>query len=188
MPRKPRRILTAPQFDAVYAAPPDSDAQLLVETAIETGLRWGELTELRAAATNLAQTAQEVLHTDFATVQKRVATLQDVFTGVAKDVKIRFARALAAAKGRIAAAVAAVKQALANAAREAGQALQASLNKAQAQAAKTEKKAQADLAKANKQYAQLLALDQKAVWFQLPGGPAAGVTMQNGIYRYTING
>ena len=49
VPRKPRRILTAPQFDAVYAAPPDSDAQLLVETAIETGLRWGELTELRAA-------------------------------------------------------------------------------------------------------------------------------------------
>jgi integrase len=49
VPRKPRRILTAPQFDALYAALPDSDAQLLVETAIETGLRWGELTELRAA-------------------------------------------------------------------------------------------------------------------------------------------
>ena len=48
VPRKPRRILTAPQFDALYAALPDSDAQLLVETAIETGLRWGELTELRA--------------------------------------------------------------------------------------------------------------------------------------------
>ena len=48
VPRKPRRIITAPQFDAVYAALPDSDAQLLVETAIETGLRWGELTELRA--------------------------------------------------------------------------------------------------------------------------------------------
>ena len=48
VPRKPRRILTAAQFDAVYAALPDSDAQLLVETAVETGLRWGELTELRA--------------------------------------------------------------------------------------------------------------------------------------------
>ena len=47
VPRKPRTILTAQQFDAVYAALPDSDAQLLVETAIETGLRWGELTELR---------------------------------------------------------------------------------------------------------------------------------------------
>jgi integrase len=47
VPRKPRRIITAAQFDAVYAALPDSDAQLLVEMAIETGLRWGELTELR---------------------------------------------------------------------------------------------------------------------------------------------
>src|SRR5215471_10679918 len=54
VPRKPRQILTAPQFDAVYAALPDSDAQLLVETAIETGLRWGELTELRAADIDVA--------------------------------------------------------------------------------------------------------------------------------------
>jgi integrase len=54
VPRKPRRILTAAQFDAVYAALPDSDAQLLVETAIETGLRWGELTELRATDIDVA--------------------------------------------------------------------------------------------------------------------------------------
>jgi integrase len=47
VPRKPRRIISASQFDAVYAALPNSDAQLLVETAIETGVRWGELTELR---------------------------------------------------------------------------------------------------------------------------------------------
>ena len=45
--RSRARIITAQQFDAVYAALPNSDAQLLVETAIETGLRWGELTELR---------------------------------------------------------------------------------------------------------------------------------------------
>ena len=145
-------------------------------------------TSLHAAATSLAQTAHDVLAADFATLQSHVATLQGVFAGVAADVKARFGRAVAAAKGRLAAAVAAVKQALANAAREAAQALQASLNKAQAQAAQIEKKAQADLAKANTRYAQLLALDQKAVWFQLPGGPAPGVTVQNGIYRYTING
>jgi hypothetical protein len=54
--------------------------------------------------------------------------------------------------------------------------------------AAAEGRVQADLAKANKQYAQLLALNQKAVWFQLPGGPPPGVTMQNGIYRYTIKG
>lgn len=47
VPTKPRKIITAAQFDALYATLPDSDAQLLVETAIETGLRWGELTELR---------------------------------------------------------------------------------------------------------------------------------------------
>ena len=135
---------------------------------------------------NVTSTAVSACFEGFNGKHQHVATLQDVFAGVANDVKARFVQALAAAKGRLAAAVAAVKQALANAAREAAQALQASLNKAQA--AKTEKKAQADLAKANKQYAQLLALDQKAVWFQLPGGPAPDVTMQNGIYRYTIKG
>jgi integrase len=45
--RKPRRIITAAEFDLLYKALPDADAQLLVETDIETGLRWGELTELR---------------------------------------------------------------------------------------------------------------------------------------------
>jgi integrase len=47
VPDKPRRIITASQFDRLYQALPDADAQLLVETDIESGLRWGELTELR---------------------------------------------------------------------------------------------------------------------------------------------
>jgi integrase len=47
VPDKPRRIITANQFDSLYRALPDTDAQLLIETAIESGLRWGELTELR---------------------------------------------------------------------------------------------------------------------------------------------
>src|SRR6266566_4130772 len=47
VPDKPRHIITADQFDLLYQALPDTDAQLLVETAIESGLRWGELTELR---------------------------------------------------------------------------------------------------------------------------------------------
>lgn len=46
--KKPRRIITAAQFDAIYQALPDSITRLLVETDIESGLRWGELTELRA--------------------------------------------------------------------------------------------------------------------------------------------
>jgi len=40
-------IITPEQFDAVYQALPDAQARLLVETDIESGLRWGELTELR---------------------------------------------------------------------------------------------------------------------------------------------
>jgi integrase len=47
VPDKPLRIITATQFGQLYDALPDADAQLLVETAIESGLRWGELTELR---------------------------------------------------------------------------------------------------------------------------------------------
>jgi integrase len=48
VPEKPRRIVTAAEFDLLYEALPDADARLLVETDIESGLRWGELTELRA--------------------------------------------------------------------------------------------------------------------------------------------
>jgi integrase len=44
---KPRMIVTPEQFGLIYQALPDADAQLLAETDIESGLRWGELTELR---------------------------------------------------------------------------------------------------------------------------------------------
>jgi integrase len=44
---RPLEIITPEQFDLLYQALPDADAQLLVETGIESGLRWGELTELR---------------------------------------------------------------------------------------------------------------------------------------------
>lgn len=44
---KPLEIITPEQFDAMYQALPNAEAQLLVETDIESGLRWGELTELR---------------------------------------------------------------------------------------------------------------------------------------------
>jgi integrase len=46
-PSNPLRIITPAQFDRLYQALPDTDARLLVETDIESGLRWGELTELR---------------------------------------------------------------------------------------------------------------------------------------------
>ncbi|MBV9164386.1 MAG: tyrosine-type recombinase/integrase family protein, partial [Pseudonocardiales bacterium] len=47
VPVKPLVIITPEQFDMVYQALPDNMARLLVETDIESGLRWGELTELR---------------------------------------------------------------------------------------------------------------------------------------------
>ncbi len=53
-PDRPRVIITAGQFDALYQALPSADAQLLVETDIESGLRWGELTELRVRDLNMA--------------------------------------------------------------------------------------------------------------------------------------
>jgi len=48
VPRKAYRIVTPEQFDTIYHAIPDEDSRLLVEVAIDSGLRWGELTELRA--------------------------------------------------------------------------------------------------------------------------------------------
>jgi integrase len=47
VPVKAFRIVTPDQFEALYGALPDEHARLLVETAIDSGLRWGELTELR---------------------------------------------------------------------------------------------------------------------------------------------
>jgi integrase len=47
VPKRPRTIISPEQFDAIYAALPSELMRLLAEVAIETGLRWGELTELR---------------------------------------------------------------------------------------------------------------------------------------------
>ncbi|HEY5356974.1 MAG TPA: site-specific integrase [Streptosporangiaceae bacterium] len=44
--KKPRAIVTPEQFEKLYLALPP-DMKLLAETDIESGLRWGELTELR---------------------------------------------------------------------------------------------------------------------------------------------
>lgn len=52
VPKKPLQIITPEQFDDLYQALPDADSQLLVETEIESGLRWGELTELRVRDLN----------------------------------------------------------------------------------------------------------------------------------------
>ena len=48
IPRKPRVVVTPEQFELIYENLGDANMRLLVETDIETGLRWGELSELRA--------------------------------------------------------------------------------------------------------------------------------------------
>lgn len=53
-PSRPRTIITPEQFESIYAALPTDEARLLVETAVESGLRWGELTELRPRDINFA--------------------------------------------------------------------------------------------------------------------------------------
>ncbi len=45
--KKIRQIITPEQFDVLYGALQDDEMRLLIETDIESGLRWGELTELR---------------------------------------------------------------------------------------------------------------------------------------------
>lgn len=47
VPKKPKKIITFDQFERIYRALPSEMIRLMVETEIETGLRWGELTELR---------------------------------------------------------------------------------------------------------------------------------------------
>ena len=47
IPKKPQNIISPERFDDLYAVLPTETMKLLVETDIESGLRWGELTELR---------------------------------------------------------------------------------------------------------------------------------------------
>ena len=47
VPRKPKTIMTTAHYQRLHEALDDVDMQTLVETDIETGLRWGELSELR---------------------------------------------------------------------------------------------------------------------------------------------
>ena len=52
--RRPRTIITPEQFDTIHAALPAPRWQAMIELDIETGLRWGELTELRVYDLNTA--------------------------------------------------------------------------------------------------------------------------------------
>jgi integrase len=71
VPVKSYPIITPEQFDMIYQALPDAEAQLLVEADIESGLRWGELTELRVKDLNF--------HTHILTVSRAVVELDRKF-------------------------------------------------------------------------------------------------------------
>jgi integrase len=64
--KKRRRIITAEQYDQINKALPNEVMRLPVETDIESGLRWGELTELRPKdldlATGILTVARVVVH------------------------------------------------------------------------------------------------------------------------------
>ena len=79
-------------------------------------------------------------------------------------------------------------EALAAAKAKAKQSGQTALANAQASAAKAQAAAQTALTKANDDYAHLLALNQQAVAWALPGGDATHVTEQEGSLIYTISG
>ncbi|WAX58421.1 site-specific integrase [Jatrophihabitans cynanchi] len=57
VPPATRRIITPEQYARIHAALPDEQMRLLVETDIETGLRWGELVELRVRDLRVAEGA-----------------------------------------------------------------------------------------------------------------------------------
>jgi integrase len=65
------RIVTPEEFDIFYASLPDAVAQLLVETAIESGMRWGELAELRPKDIDL--------RTGIVTVSRKVVEVNPQF-------------------------------------------------------------------------------------------------------------
>lgn len=48
VPRKVRTIITPEEFEEIHSALPNDAVRLFVELDIETGLRWGELIELRS--------------------------------------------------------------------------------------------------------------------------------------------
>ena len=70
VPVKEYRILTPTEYDLLQTKLPPA-ARLLVETAIDSGLRWGELTELRPSDANLSSSVL--------TVSRAVVELQPQF-------------------------------------------------------------------------------------------------------------
>ena len=80
--KKPPTIISAAQYDTLHEALPDDTMRLLVETGVESGLRWGELTELRPRDLDLATGILTVSRT---VVHLKAATRADGYRFVVKD-------------------------------------------------------------------------------------------------------
>ncbi len=68
VPAQPRTIITPGQFAVLYDCLPDAQSKLMVDTAVESGPRWGELTELRVRdiefATRMLTVSRAVVQVD----------------------------------------------------------------------------------------------------------------------------
>ena len=203
---------TATQLQTLLA----SIQQRLQSAAVALGTLQGDLASLKTAAaatsTLAAQTAAGKLEDDVTAASERVQADAQSLQAQLTAAKASLARTLATEKTSVnkavakqeaalqrqaAAQLAAARKALAKEkgtaratvatdAKQALSSIQASLEQTQAQLTKADTQIQSGLATANQDYARILALNELAILYQLPGGSAPGVTTQNGRFHYTI--
>ena len=128
------------------------------------------LTATRSTVTAATDQAQRAVAAELARVKKKV-----------RSAERKVHKELAAAKRQAHAALVAAEK-------KAKHGGQADLAAAQAAAARAMSKAQKAFNTANDDYAQLLALNQQAIAWALPGGDATHATAQGGSLIYTISG
>jgi integrase len=88
-PSKPRYIITPAQFDLLYQALPDADAQLLVETDIESGMRWGELSEIRVRDLDFATCILIVSRAVSSSLKPLTRASREASAARAREVRVR---------------------------------------------------------------------------------------------------
>jgi hypothetical protein len=183
----------------------EETTQARVDASVQ-GLDAEFATDVASAQQGVAgagKSAQERLTHAQTTADDSVAAVsahaQGVISSTSEHAQRQLAVALADARQKVAAARLKFKQiestvhakahaALAAAKKKAKEGGQAALAAAQTAAAKAETAAQSALTTANDDYANLLALNQQAVAWELPGGDATGVSEQEGSLIYTIAG
>lgn len=166
--------------------------QLADATTAGAALRTKLETEAAQSAANAKKLTSLMNATVFTAAHQAVQQAEDTATAAVAAARASATDALDAAKTSVneatAKAQAAVSQAVSAAAAQAGQAIQSAQATAQAQAATAAAKVSAAVEKADTDYAQLLVLNQQALYNQLPAGSATGATSQKGRFVYKIDG